>query len=311
MDNESPEIWTQTFAEAGIDAGGRIIPQSDDNWWSNGPVGLCGPDTEIFVYVGDQSGTVPFADSPEFVEIWNNVFMAYDRSDDGRLEQLRQRNVDTGMGLERITAFLGQHNSVWDTDELAALRDEVAAALQIQVPPSSNGSRDRELSLRIVTDHLRAALVIAAAGIHPSASRQGYVLRKLVRRAVRHAELLRGTDDGLAAGISAATEGVSRVMADRWPDTGSTSAGEEARATIDQEASRFARTLREGTAQLHDQADRGSSFDGDLAFLLADTHGYPAELSVEEALRMGMTIEPGWEARFEELREAQRARSRR
>ncbi|HEY3144299.1 MAG TPA: alanine--tRNA ligase-related protein [Acidimicrobiales bacterium] len=309
VDDESPEIWTQTFAEAGIDAHGRVIPQSDDNWWSNGPVGLCGPDTEIFVYVGDQSGTPTFADSPEFVEIWNNVFMTYDRSEDGRLERLRQRNVDTGMGLERITAFLGQHASVWETDELAALREEVTAALQ--VPPDSDGSRDREQSLRIVTDHLRAALVIAAAGIHPSASRQGYVLRKLVRRAVRHAELLRGSDDGLAAGITAATEGVSRVMATRWPDVGSTPEGDEARATIDQEAGRFARTLLEGTAQLHDRADQGSSFDGDLAFLLADTHGYPAELSVEEALRMGMAIEPGWEARFEELREAQRARSRR
>ena len=170
-------------------------PRSVDNWWSNGRVGLCGPDTEIFVYVGDEPEPKPFADVPEFVEIWNNVFMTFDRSASGELRRLAERNVDTGMGLERLALFLGRHHSVWETDELRELTVLVGDALGV-APDGSTA--DQASSLRVVTDHLRAALAIAAAGIEPSASRQGYVLRKLVRRAVRHGELLTGTDQGLA-----------------------------------------------------------------------------------------------------------------
>jgi len=306
-DDEAAGIWAQTFRDAGVDPAGRVNPLGDeDNWWSNGPVGLCGPDTEIFVYLGDEAAPT-FADAPEFVEVWSNVFMTYDRVADGSLEQLHQRNVDTGMGLERVTMFLSGQASVWETDELAALTDEVAAALGVSAATlGTEGVR----SLRIVTDHLRAALAVAAAGVEPSASREGYVLRKLVRRAVRHGELLTGTDAGLAASLSAAADGVAQVTGRRWPDVGACPTGDAARAAVEKEAGTFARTLGHGTLLLHERADLGDEFDGDMAFELADTHGYPAEVAAEEAGRIGMAVHPDWAVRFDVLREQQRERSR-
>jgi alanyl-tRNA synthetase len=306
-DDESPGIWAQTFADAGVDPTRRINPLGeDDNWWSNGPVGLCGPDTEIFVHVGE-GAPPPFGDRPEYVEIWNNVFMSYNRSQDGELTALAQRNVDTGMGLERLALFLNGHTSVWETDELHELTVVVADTLGTD-PAALDADGVR--SLRIVTDHLRASLAIAAAGIQPSASRQGYVLRKLIRRAVRHGELLHGSDQGLAATLIAATDQVSNVMGRRWPDVGPGEGGDVARETIDKEARKFSKTLRKGVDHLQTLADSGAVFDGDLAFRLADTLGYPVELSAEEATRIGMTLAPGWEAGYDALREEQRARSR-
>jgi alanyl-tRNA synthetase len=306
-DDEAVAIWQQTLRDAGVAPAGRINPLGDeDNWWSNGPVGLCGPDTEMFVYVGDEAAPV-FGDKPEFVEVWNNVFMTYDRSSEGSLSALQQRNVDTGMGLERITMFLAGHTSVWQTDELAALLDQVAGALGVSARSlDAEGAR----SLRIVADHLRAALVIAAAGVHPAATREGYILRKLVRRAVRHGELLMGTDTGLAPALTKAADSVGSVMGARWPDLGSGSAADEARATVEQEAGKFAKTLMRGTGLLHEQAEAGVGFDGELAFQLADTHGYPAELAAEEAARIGMAVDPDWAVRYDVLREQQRERSR-
>jgi alanyl-tRNA synthetase len=306
-DDEAPAIWAQTFADAGVDPAGRIIPLGEaDNWWSNGPVGLCGPDTEIFVHVGEGAAP-PFGDRPEFVEIWNNVFMTYDRSADGVLTRLEQRNVDTGMGLERLAMFLNAHDSVWQTDELHELTLGVGDALGI----AGDGLEASAVtSLRVVTDHLRAGLAIAAAGIHPSASRQGYVLRKLIRRAVRHTELLRGTDRGLAETLVAATGVVSSIMGRRWPDVGPGAGGDAARETVEQEAHKFARTLRRGVDQLEQRAHDAATFDGDLAFHLADTMGYPVELSIEDATRLGMTFADGWHDRYEALRGEQQARSR-
>ena len=308
-DDESPEIWAQAFRDAGVDPAGRIHPRgADDNWWSNGPVGLCGPDTEIFVYVGDRPDgeREPFGDIPEYVEIWNNVFMTYDRAADGELTVLSQRNVDTGMGLERLALILDGHGSVWHTNELRELTARVADALG--VGPVDGGDALR--SLRVVTDHLRAALCVAAAGIEPSASRQGYVLRKLIRRAVRHGELLRGTDEDLAGTLTDAAHQVSLVLRRRWPDVGPGQRGDPAMATVEEEVGRFARTLRRGVERLQHDADGDRTFDGDLAFLLADTLGYPVELSAEEARRIGMPLADGWQERYAELREQQRRRSR-
>lgn len=304
-DTDSIAIWETIFRSAGVDSAGRITPLgADDNWWSNGPVGLCGPDTEIFVHVGEGQAP-PFADRPEFVEIWNNVFMTFDRHDDGSLDVLDQHNVDTGMGLERLAMFLGGHRSVWEIDELALLLEVVGDALGVD-PSALDDTSTR--SLRIVTDHLRAALVIAAAGVRPAASRRGYVLRKLTRRAVRYAELLHNTEDSLDEAIISAIDAVSEVIGRRWHDIGQGDAGSVARETVVKETKKFARTLRNGVEYLHEEG--GSVFDGDLAFRLADSLGYPAELAAEEAERIGMAIDPEWERRYVELREAQRARSR-
>jgi alanyl-tRNA synthetase len=305
-DEEAPAIWAQCFSDLGVDPAGHINPLgSDDNWWSNGPVGLCGPDTEMFVYVGDAAAPV-FADSPEFVEIWNNVFMTYDRAADGTLTHLDQKNIDTGMGAERAEMFLDGHAKVWDTPELVELLDAVARGLGV-----ATGGLDADgvRSQRIVADHLRAALAIAAAGIRPSASHQGYVLRRLVRRAVRHSELLTGTEDGLADNVHDVTAAVAEVQGARWADLTGES-GDQAREVIEKETAHFAKALRRGLDHLHHDAGQGKVFDGDAAFLAADTLGYPAEMAAEEAARVGMPVDPAWHDRYEQLREEQRARSR-
>jgi alanyl-tRNA synthetase len=306
QDDEAPAIWAQCFRDAGVDPTGRINPLGiDDNWWSNGPTGLCGPDTEMFVYVGKEKDPV-FADIPEFVEIWNNVFMTYDRAADGTLSQLAQKNIDTGMGAERAELFLNGTATVWDTPELVALLDGVADGLGI----ATNGLDAEQIrSQRIIADHLRAALAIAAAGVHPSASRQGYVLRRLIRRSVRHAELLTGTEDGLADKVHAASAKVAEVQGQRWADLTGES-GEAAREVIDKEVAKFAKALRKAVKALHEFAEEGMTFDGDLAHRAADALGYPAELAAEEAARIGMTVDPNWEERYEQLREEQRERSR-
>ena len=235
--------------------------------------------------------------------------MTFDRSADGGLTELTQHNVDTGMGLERIALFLNGHNSVWQLDEMVRLHEAVADPLGTSPDRLDEGAMR---SLRIVTDHLRAGLAIAAAGIFPSATRQGYVLRKLIRRAVRHAELLTGTDQGLAAALATSTANASEIIGralarrrrrrDRRPGARDHRQGDR-------------EVLQDGPStaveNLHEVADETGVFDGDLAFRLADERGFPAELSLEEAQRMGLTVDPDWNVRYEELRELQRARSRR
>ena len=303
-DDEAVALWEQCFADLGVDPTGHINPLTD-NWWSNGPIGLCGPDTEMFVYVGKDADPT-FADTAEFVEIWNNVFMTYDRGADGSLTELAQRNIDTGMGAERTELFLNGRETVWQTPELAALLDVVGSTLGVA---DADLDDDQTRSQRIVADHLRAGLAIAAAGVYPSANHQGYVLRRLIRRAVREAELLTGTEDGLGDKLHAATEGIAEVQGRRWSDLTGES-GEHAREVIDKEVTKFAKALRHGLDELHRDADAGKVFDGDLAFHAADTLGYPAELALEEATRTGMTIDPAWQDRYDQLREEQRVRSR-
>ena len=300
-DDEAAGTWAQAFADAGVDPSGRVAARDDEgNWWTGGPVGPCGPGTEIFVELDGGAGL----DGDGLVEVGGNMFVAYDRAEDGTLAPLPQRNVDTALGLERVTMCLSGQTSVWETDELAAVADEVAAALGIAVADlDADGTR----SLRIVADHLRAALSIAAAGVAPADTRQGYVLRKLVRRAVRHGELLTGTDAGLAASVTAAADGVAQVMGRRWTDVGGGDSGDTARSVVEHEAGAFARTLGNGTALLHRWAGTGDELDGDMAFRLADEHGYPAELAAEEAARLGMAVHPDWAVRYDVLREQQLA----
>ena len=259
----------------------------------------------MFVYVGDETSPT-FADLPEFVEIWNNVFMTYERDADGTLTELSQRNIDTGMGAERTELFLNNRATVWETPEMAALLDAVSRGLGVA---DASLDDDAIRSLRIVADHLRAALTIAAAGVYPSASRQGYVLRRLIRRSVRHAELLTGSDAEVATKVNQAANEVADVQGLRWDDLNGES-GEHAREVIDREVAKFAKALRHGLDTLHREADNGATFDGDFAFKAADTLGYPAELALEEAERVGMTVDPGWRERYEELRREQQERSR-
>jgi alanyl-tRNA synthetase len=224
----------------------------------------------------------------------------------GTLTELGQRNIDTGMGAERTELFLNGRETVWETPEMGALLDAVASGLGV-----ATGRLDEDgiRAQRIVADHIRAGLTIAAAGVYPSASRQGYVLRRLVRRSVRQAQLLTGSDDGLTETIHTLTGVIAEVQGTRWKDLTGES-GEHAREVVDKEVAKFGKALEHGLEELHLQAEEGKTFDGDVAFHAADTLGYPAELALEEATRIGMAVDAGWQERYEELREEQRARSR-
>jgi alanyl-tRNA synthetase len=164
-DDESPRTWRQL--------GLPVEPTRDENWWSNGPTGLCGPDSEIFVWTGSTppSGT-PTTD-PRWVEVWNHVSMRYHRHDDGRLEPLRQSNVDTGMGVERMLTVLQGVDSVYDTDLFQPWMSGVGRLWPLE--PRQH---------RIVCDHLRSVEVIVDDGVRPSNTGRGYVLRRLIRRAL-------------------------------------------------------------------------------------------------------------------------------
>ena len=230
-------------------------------------------------------GTRPFADIPEFVEIWNNVFMTLrPRRAKASYRSWRSATSTPAWASSASRCSSTGTHSVWETDELRQLLDASADPLGSR-RPSRRATPQR--SLRIVTDHLRAAW--RSPPRDPSGRvPPGLLLRKLLRRAVRHAELLTDTDQGLAAALIEATAGVSEVMGLRWPDIGPARPATGPRD--DQQGGRQVRQdAGQGVENLHEVADETSVFDGDLAFRLADALGFPAELSAEEAQRIGLT----------------------
>ena len=161
---------------------------ASENWWAAGPTGPCGPDTEIFYWVGESefppAGSNVATDEDNWMEIWNNVFMEYNRLPDGTLENLPAQNVDTGMGLERITATLNGEKTVYNTDIFSHIIEAISKAINIEYNDAS------QKSIRIIADHARTATVMLSDGVMPSNVDQGYVLRRLMRRAIRQAYAL-------------------------------------------------------------------------------------------------------------------------
>ncbi|MEV6521052.1 alanine--tRNA ligase-related protein [Longispora sp. NPDC051575] len=249
-DTGSLATWT--------DLGVPVELTRDDNWWSNGPTGPCGPDSEIFVWTGDGPPEGTPTGDPRWVEVWNHVMMRYRRHPDGSLEPLVQRNVDTGMGLERMVTVLQGHRSVYGSDGFEPWMTRIPRLWDL----------DGE-SLRIVCDHLRSGIVVLGDGIRPSNTGQGYVLRRLVRRVLTR--LWRG--DG------------SRTLSD-LPDTliGHTldHFGQEVgigpvRGVLLDEERRFRELLRRGRPVVDRQRRRGPLREEDFRYL-HDTHGLPREL---------------------------------
>jgi alanyl-tRNA synthetase len=248
-DHESMETWD------GL--GVPVEPTTDDNWWSNGPTGPCGPDSEIFVWTGHgpPSGT-PTTDD-RWVEVWNHVLMRYRRLDDGTLVPLEQRNVDSGMGLERLTMVLQGRSSVYDTD---VFRDWCREVEQLW------GLRDR--TLRLVCDHLRSSVVVVGDGVRPSNVRQGYVLRRLVRRSLTTL----WTDDP-GRSLRDLPENLVDSTLDRFGLTGS---GEWS-VVVGEEEDRFRGLLVRGRSLVERLRRTGPLTDDDVTFL-RETHGIPEEL---------------------------------
>ncbi|HEY6531354.1 MAG TPA: alanine--tRNA ligase [Acidimicrobiales bacterium] len=284
-DDEAAEIWRD---EVGVDPA-RIQRLDADNWWGppGGPPGPCGPCSELYVDKGPAYGADggPAQGSEDrFLEIWNLVFMQFGRDLDGVDTELPKKNIDTGAGLERILGVLQGVDSVFETDVLAPL---VETAQSVTGTRLGAGERS-DISLRILAEHARAMSFLVSDGVFPSNEGRGYVLRRIIRRAVREAYLL-GVGDLVTPDLVDTTVA---VMGESYPDL--VTHHDFVRNVVAREEERFRATLRSGTALLDAELDKlgpGASIGGSVAFLLHDTHGFPLELTREIGLERGHDVD--------------------
>ena len=325
-DDEAAQIWQEVFAKKGIEAkiveldsaengdklgmqGGRIFFYNDkENWWSRGggidstPIGdPCGPDSEVFYDFGEQHHDASFgqahpaSDSGRFMEIGNQVFMQYRRLDDGSFEPLKRKNVDFGGGLERIAAAAIDSPDVFKISLLWPIIEKLEDL-------SGKDYDTHTASMRVIADHLRAAVFLAVDGCVPSNKEQGYVMRRLLRRAIRYS-----FDLGIEQNF---LEEVVPVIADLYeadfPEVKENR--EQIIALLVKEEKAFRQTLRKGLRQMQRYVDDGLT--GEELFTLYDTFGFPVELSTEEAYKQGIDLSENWHAEFDAKMDEQRQRSK-
>jgi alanyl-tRNA synthetase len=301
-DDEAFDIWHK---EIGLPAE-RIIrigdnkgaPYASDNFWAMGDTGPCGPCTEIFYDHGEHIwGGLPGSpeeDGDRYIEIWNNVFMQFNRTADGEMHPLPAPSVDTGMGLERISAVMQHVHSNYEIDLFQTLLAAAAEAVGC--------NNEGQASLKVLADHIRSCSFLIADGVTPSNEGRGYVLRRIIRRAVRHGNKL-GAKDVFFYKIVAA---LAQEMGDAYPDLRKQQAHIEKTLLVEEE--QFARTLENGLKILEqDLAEmKGKVIPGDVVFKLYDTFGFPVDLTADIARERDLTVD---EAGFEREMEKQRKRS--
>ncbi len=325
-DDEAAQIWQEVFAKKGIEAkiveldsaengdklgmqGGRIFFYNDkENWWSRGggidstPIGdPCGPDSEVFYDFGEQHHDASFgqahpaSDSGRFMEIGNQVFMQYRRLDDGSFEPLARKNVDFGGGLERIAAAAIDSPDVFKISLLQPIIKKLESL-------SGEEYATHTASMRVIADHLRAAVFLAVDGCVPSNKEQGYVMRRLLRRAIRYS-----FDLGIEQNF---LKEVVPVIADLYeadfPEVKENR--EQIIAVLVREEKAFRQTLRKGLKQMQRYVDDGLT--GEELFTLYDTFGFPVELSTEEAYKQGIKLSDNWRTEFDARMAEQRQRSK-
>lgn len=301
-DDEAYDIWNR---EIGVPAE-RIVrigdnkgaPYASDNFWQMGDTGPCGPCTEIFYDHGDHIWGGPPGSAEEdgdrFIEVWNVVFMQFNRQADGTLKKLPKPSVDTGMGLERISAVLQHVNSNYEIDIFQALIKEIASLLNVT-------DLDNK-SLRVIADHIRSCAYLIADGVMPSNEGRGYVLRRIIRRAVRHGNIL--------GAKSAFFYQLVPTLAKAMGQAGEILTQKQAhiQKALKAEEDQFARTLERGLALLEDALAKVENkvLSGEVAFKLYDTYGFPLDLTADVCRERSITID---EAGFEREMQAQRARA--
>lgn len=294
-DDEAADIWVK---EIGVSPD-RISRLDADNFWQMGDTGPCGPCTEIFYDHGeDIPGGPPGSENDHldrYIEVWNVVFMQYERQTDGTLIPLPKPSVDTGMGLERIAAVMQHVHNNYDIDLFQHLLKAAAQA---------TGTRDMEnKSLRVIADHIRSCSFLISDGVLPSNEGRGYVLRRIIRRAIRHGNQLGQKQPFFHKLVAALAE----VMGDAYPELVKNRAHIE--RILLQEEEQFEKTLDKGMAVLEDSLAKlnGSEIPGEVVFTLYDTYGFPLDLTNDIARERGLTIDmPG----YDKAMEAQRARAR-
>lgn len=305
-DDEAYEIWNK---EVGVPTDHIIrigdnkgAPYASDNFWAMGDTGPCGPCTEIFYDHGpDHWGGLPGSpeeDGDRYIEVWNIVFMQFNRLADGTMEKLPKPSVDTGMGLERMTAVMQHVNSNYETDIFQTLIKETANLLDVQ-------DLDNK-SLRVIADHIRACSYLVADGVVPSNEGRGYVLRRIIRRAVRHGNLL----GAKSAFFYQLVPTLAKVMG----SAGEVVAQKQAhiQKTLKAEEEQFARTLERGLNLLEEALAKveNNTLSGDVAFKLYDTYGFPLDLTADVCRERNIVIdEKGFEAEMTAQRERAKASS--
>lgn len=276
-----------------------------DNWWGPaGTTGPCGPDTEMFYWTGPLPAPETFDPGDKrWVEIWNDVFMQYNKTADGKFEPLAQKNVDTGMGLERVTAILQGKASCYETEIFAPIFAKLDEIRGIDAPAAGRTSSER-----IIADHLRAATFILGDGITPGKVDQPYVLRRLIRRAIREGRKL-GINDAFTSKIA---DAVIEEFGDVYPELRDRAA--VIREELDREEKQFAVTLEKGTHEFQKLIDRVPAhiekkiISGKNAFNLYETYGFPIELTIEMAQEKGFQVDrAGYDAAFAKHQEMSRA----
>lgn len=302
-DDEAAQIWRD---EVGVRPERIQRLGMDENYWDMGVPGPCGPCSEIFYDRGPEYGVEggPAADENRYIEIWNLVFMQYERGEgSGKdypiLGDLPRKNIDTGMGLERLASVLQGVDNIYETDIMGRVLHRAA-----ELTGTTYGADDEtDVMLRVVADHVRSAVMLVGDGVKPGNEKAGYVLRRILRRSIRNLRLLSGTDSFFLNELT----GVSiDAMKDIYPDL--LDKAEVIHGVIDAEEKNFAETLRAGTTLFGRAAERtraagGSVFSGSDAFQLHDTYGFPIDLTLEMASEQGLSVD---EDAFRELMKHQR-----
>ena len=298
-DDEAANLWKKV---AGLTDDRIIRIPTDDNFWRMGPTGPCGPCTEIFYDHGDHiwggpPGS-PDEDGDRFIEIWNLVFMQFEQFEDGSMRDLDMQSIDTGMGLERIGALLqGKHDN-YDTDLMRALIEASAHAT------SSDPDGPGKVHHRVIADHLRSTSFLIADGVMPSNEGRGYVLRRIMRRAMRHAHMLGAKDPVMFRLVPA----LVRQMGEAYPELGRAQPLIE--ETLKLEETRFKQTLDRGLRLLDDELGKlpeGANLPGEAAFKLYDTYGFPLDLTQDALREQGRAVDT---AGFDTAMAEQKAKAR-
>ena len=298
-DNESAEIWKSL----GIKEERIAFLGEEDNWWSPGDVGPCGPDTEIFYWSSEEKAPTKFdPQDNRWVEIWNNVFMQYNHTEDGVYEPLVNKNVDTGMGVERITAVL---EGIDDNYQTSIWKDIIAKIEEI----SKHSYKGNEKAMRIIADHIRSIVMISGddAKIVPSNTDQGYILRRLIRRMLRYAKKL-DIDINSDFDLVLANMIINKYKS-YYPELEKNK--QQIIDVLTSEKKKFSRTLEKGLREFEKSTKNiTDEIDAALAFKLYDTYGFPIELTQELASEHNLTVDTeGFKQKFIEHQEKSRAGS--
>ena len=293
------EVAAECWKKAGILDGHIYYYGKDDNWWIAGEEGPCGPDTEMFYDTGKPAcgpDCQPSCNCGKYVEIWNNVFMEYFKSKDGKYSKLAQRNVDTGLGLERMAMLLQGKETPFDTELFKPVMDKLLELQKI----------DNIESRRIIAEHLRSSMMIISDGGRPSNVDRGYILRRLIRRMVRHMNKLQINLDEISTLVDINVENLKEM----YPDLAKNE--ELIKNVIIEEKNKFVKTLAHGEKEFEKEMNKAkeqgkNKIDGKVVFKLYDTYGFPPEVTSELAQENDMTVDM---KEFDELFKAHQEKSR-